>query len=64
MPAALALYDTLLRFLLQAVEALLLVSIVAAVWLWLAVPGRVGTFVRRWGLRARVYPRGRAGPNQ
>jgi hypothetical protein len=54
-PAALALYDTLLRFLVQAVEALLLVSIVAAVWLWLAGPGRVGTFVRRWGRRGEDW---------
>ena len=54
-PAALALYDTLLRFLIQAVEALLIVSIVAAVWLWLAGPGRVGTFVRRWGRRAEDW---------
>ena len=54
-PAALALYDTLLRFLVQAVEALLLVSIVAAVWLWLAGPGRVGTFVRHWGRRGEDW---------
>ena len=54
-PAALALYDTLVRFLVQAVEALLLVSIVAAVWLWLAGPGRVGTFVRRWGRRGEDW---------
>jgi hypothetical protein len=54
-PAALALYDTLLRFLVRAVEALLLVSIVAAVWLWLAGPGRVGTFVRRWGRRGEDW---------
>jgi len=54
-PAALALYDTLLRFLVRAVEALLLVSIVAAVWLWLAGPGRVGTFVRHWGGRAEDW---------
>ena len=54
-PAALALYDTLLRFLVRAVEALLVVSIVAAVWLWLAGPGRVGTFVRRWGGRAEDW---------
>jgi hypothetical protein len=54
-PAALALYDTLLRFLVQALEALLLVSVVAAVWLWLAGPGRVGTFVRRWGRRAEDW---------
>ena len=54
-PAALALYDTLLRFLVQAVEALLIVSIVAAVWLWLAGPGRVGTFLRRWGRRGEDW---------
>jgi hypothetical protein len=54
-PAALAIYDTLLRYLLQAIEALLLVSIVAAVWLWLAGPGRVGTFLRRWGRRGQVW---------
>ena len=54
-PAALALYDTLLHFLVRAVEALLVVSIVAAVWLWLAGPGRVGTFVRRWGRRAEDW---------
>jgi hypothetical protein len=54
-PAALALYDTLLRFLVQAVEALLVVSIVAAVWLWLAGPGPVGTFLRRWGRRGEEW---------
>ncbi len=54
-PAALALYDTLLRFLVQAVEAILVVSIVAAVWLWLAGPGRVGTFLRRWGHRGEAW---------
>ena len=54
-PAALALYDTLLRFLVRAVEALLVVSIVAAAWLWLAGPGRVGTFVRRWGRRGEDW---------
>ena len=30
-------------------------SIVAAVWLWLAGPGRVGTFVRRWGRRGEDW---------
>ena len=54
-PAALALYDTHVRFLVQAVEALLLVSIVAAVWLWLAGPGWVGSFVRRWGRRGEDW---------
>jgi len=54
-PAALALYDTLIRFLVRAVEALLVVSIVAAAWLWLAGPGRVGTFVRRWGRRGEDW---------
>jgi hypothetical protein len=46
-PAALVLYDTVLRFLVQAVEAVLVVSVVALVWLWLAGPGWVGTFLRR-----------------
>ncbi len=50
-PAALALYDTLLRYLVQAIQALLIVGVVAMVWLWLAGPGRVGRFVRRWGER-------------
>jgi hypothetical protein len=54
-PAALALYDTLLRFLVQAVEALLVVSIVAAVWLWLIGPGRVGTFLWGWGRRGESW---------
>ncbi len=58
-PAALALYDTLLRFLIQAIEALLTISIVAAVWLWLAGPGRVGTFLRRWGSRGEDWLAGR-----
>lgn len=49
--AALTIYDTLLRYLVQAVQALLLVSIVAAAWLWLAGPGWVGTRLRRWGGR-------------
>jgi hypothetical protein len=31
------------------------VSIVAAVWLWLAGPGRVGTFLRRWGRRGEGW---------
>jgi hypothetical protein len=54
-PAAQALYDTLLRFLVQAVEAVLLVSIVAVVWLWLAGPGWVGRFIRRWGQRGEDW---------
>jgi hypothetical protein len=54
-PAALALYDTLLRFLVNAIEALLTVAIVAAVWLWLAGPGRVGTFLRHWGRRGEDW---------
>ena len=58
-PAGLVLYDTLLRFLVQAVEALLIVSIVAAIWLWLAGPGRVGTFLRRWGRRGEDWIAGR-----
>lgn len=47
-PAALSLYDTLLRFLVRAVVALLVVGLVAAVWLWLAGPGVAGRFLRRW----------------
>jgi hypothetical protein len=54
-PAALNIYDTLLRFLVQAVEAQLLVSTVAAVWLWLAGPGRVGRGLRRLTLRAEQW---------
>ena len=54
-PAALVLYDTVLRFLVQAVEAVLVVSIVAVVWLWLAGPGWVGTFLRRWGRRGEDW---------
>ena len=54
-PAALVLYDTVLRFLVQAVEAVLVVSIVAVLWLWLAGPGWVGTFLRRWGRRAEDW---------
>jgi hypothetical protein len=51
-PAALALYDALLRYLVQAIEALLIVGVVAIAWLWLAGPGRVGRFLRNWGQRA------------
>jgi hypothetical protein len=54
-PAALALYDTLLRFLIQAVEAVLVVSIVAAVWLYLAGPSWIGRFIRRWGQRGEDW---------
>jgi hypothetical protein len=54
-PAALVVYDTLLRFLVQAVESLLLVSVVAAIVLWLAGPGRVGTVLRRWARRTAVW---------
>jgi hypothetical protein len=55
LPAALTIYDTLLRFLVNAIEALLLVSIVAAVWLWLAGPGLVGRFLRRWAQRGEQW---------
>ncbi len=51
-PAALALYDTLLRYLVHAIEALLIVCVVAIVWLWLSGPGRAGRFLRHWGQRA------------
>jgi hypothetical protein len=51
-PAALALYDTLLRYLLRAIQALLIVAVVAIIWLWLAGPGRVGRLLRHWGQRA------------
>jgi hypothetical protein len=54
-PAALSIYDTLLRFLVRAIEALLLVSVVAAVWLWLAGPGRVGSFLRGWAQRGERW---------
>lgn len=60
-PAALAMYDTLLRFLAQAFQALLVVSVVAIVWLWLAGPGRVGQALRRWGRRAEEFVAGRLG---
>ena len=53
--AAVAIYDTLLRYLVQAVQSLLLVSVVAAAWLWLAGPGWVGTFIRRWGGRGEQW---------
>ncbi len=53
--AALSLYDTLLRYLVNAIEALLIVAAIAVIWLWLAGPGRVGRFLRHWGMRGEQF---------
>jgi hypothetical protein len=45
-PAASAAYDTVLRFLVHALQTWLVVALIIAVWLYLAGPGRVGRGVR------------------
>jgi hypothetical protein len=46
-PAFSAAYDTILRFLVTAVETWLAVVLILAVWLFLAGPGRIGRGLRR-----------------
>jgi hypothetical protein len=50
-PAGLAIYDAVAKYLILALRALVVVCVVAVIWLWLAGPGRAGRGVRRLGGR-------------
>lgn len=63
-PAALSIYDTLLRYLISAVWTVIAVAVLGALWLWLAGPGRVPVAFRRLanrGPNAAAAAIGRAG---
>lgn len=46
-PAATTIYDTILRFLVTAVWTWLILTVIIAIWLFLAGPGKIGTGLRR-----------------
>jgi hypothetical protein len=60
-PAALAIYDAVMRYLIIALRALVVVCVVAVLWLWLAGPGRAGRGVRAVGARGEDLIAGQLG---